>query len=55
MDTKDKLADFIQQLSREFPEVSFAKLSRIVVRTYKFIQKEDVHNIWKKEASQKGS
>jgi hypothetical protein len=34
------LADFINGLSKQFPEVSFAKLSRIAVRVAKFVEQK---------------
>lgn len=39
----EDLGDYIYELSKQFPEVSFAKLSRIAVRVAKW-QKE---NLWK--------
>ena len=37
---KRYLADFINGLSKQFPEVSFAKLSRIAVRVAKFVEQK---------------
>jgi hypothetical protein len=41
--TTEDLGEYINELSKQFPEVSFAKLSRIAVRVAKW-QKE---NLWK--------
>ena len=41
--TTEDLGEYIDKLSKQFPEVSFAKLSRIAVRVAKW-QKE---NLWK--------
>lgn len=35
-DEYNKLAEFAEKLAGQFPEVSFAKLSRIVKRTFEF-------------------
>lgn len=42
--TKD-LGDYINELSKQFPEVSFAKLSRIAVRVAKWQEKKDQSTI----------
>ena len=34
-----KLGEFISELSKQFPEVSFAKLSRIAVRVAKWVER----------------
>lgn len=40
-----ELESFINVLSKQFPEVSFAKLSRIVVRVAKWQKKQDQNDI----------
>jgi len=37
----EDLGDYINELSKQFPEVSFAKLSRIAVRVAKWQEKQD--------------
>ena len=39
------LGDYINKLSKQFPEVSFAKLSRISVRVAKWQEKQDQETI----------
>jgi hypothetical protein len=39
-----KLEDFITELSKQFPEVSFAKLSRIAVRTANWQRNQIIDN-----------
>ena len=39
--TTEDLGDYINELSKQFPEVSFAKLSRIAVRVAKWQQERD--------------
>lgn len=42
--TNEDLGDYINELSKQFPEVSFGKLSRIAVRVSKWQQNQDVKN-----------
>ena len=41
----DDLGDYINELSKQFPEVSFAKLSRIAVRVAKWQKQQDQSTI----------
>lgn len=41
----EDLGDYINKLSKQFPEVSFAKLSRIAVRVAKWQKKQDQETI----------
>lgn len=41
----EELGDYINKLSKQFPEVSFAKLSRIAVRVAKWQKKQDKETI----------
>lgn len=43
-EVKERLADKINELHKQFPEVSFAKLSRIAVRVANFIEDEMMKN-----------
>ena len=40
----EDLGDYINELSKQFPEVSFAKLSRIAVRVSRWQRNQDVKN-----------
>ena len=42
--TTEDLGDYINELSKQFPEVSFAKLSRIAVRVSRWQRNQDVKN-----------
>lgn len=44
-EVKEHLADKINELHKQFPEVSFAKLSRIAVRIANFMEAEMTKNI----------
>lgn len=43
-ETRQRLADKINELHKQFPEVSFAKLSRIAVRVANFMEDEMTKN-----------
>ena len=42
--TTEDLGDYINELSKQFPDVSFAKLSRIAVRVSRWQRNQDVKN-----------
>ena len=47
--TTEELGEYINELSKQFPEVSFAKLSRIAVRVAKLQKKQMIKDAYERE------